>query len=47
MVPIDVMGDGETFGVRVFITPVPASALHGAIVEAFGPDGTLLGQTTL
>ena len=47
VLPVDVLGDGDGIGVRLFVTSVPAGTTDGATVEAFGPDGTLLGTASL
>ena len=47
LVPIDVMGGGDEYGVRMFATTAPAGSVDGATVEAFAADGTLLGATPI
>lgn len=47
VVPVDVLGDGDGIGVRLFVTTVPAGAAEGATVEVFAADGTLLGTSSL
>jgi hypothetical protein len=45
--PIDVLGDGEGIGVRLFAIALPDNAIRDATFEAFAADGSLLGTARL
>jgi hypothetical protein len=44
---IDVVGDGEGIGVRLFATTFPAGTTGTATIEAFAADGRVLGQSSV
>jgi hypothetical protein len=43
--PLDVVGDGEGIGARLFAFTLPADAGARAVVEAFAADGSSLGTS--